>query len=310
MSDLNPRLDQFTHNLERRDALSDEEWLALVDSHRWAVGQLARSSLSSAERLRLNSSVLAGHRWLHRTGPRIGGGRLRSGLLRVTRPFLWSWLCFAAGAIIAASAVLVDPAVVYSVVPRALLAQIAESAWGERSNLSAGLGMTLFYSANNSRACLLALGFGILGGVPGLAVIAYNGAILGAVAAHAAHLGLFGNLVAWLGPHGVAELSAMMLSAAIGWALALAWMQPAQLSRRASLAEAGNELTPLVGVAVLLVLVAAPFEGFISPLPLPLWADGLIAFAWCAVLFGAARAVLSLPHDSCGAATNLADPER
>ncbi|MEO1172369.1 MAG: stage II sporulation protein M [Myxococcota bacterium] len=292
MTDLT-RVQQLDRALRDRASLRDPEWLEMLNSHRWAIGQLARSNLSPEHRLQLNAVVLRGHDWLHGENRASRIASLGEGLRRVARPFLWGWVCFIAGGLAAASAVLVEPSTVYTLVPRTLLGQIAESAWGQREGTGAGFGMTLFYSANNSRACLLALGLGVLGGVPGFAILAYNGALIGAVAAHAAHLGLLGNLVAWLGPHGVPELTAMMLSGAVGWELAMAWMKPGPRPRRDALAQTGLMLSPLVGAAVLLVFAAAPLEGFVSPLPLPLWVDASIAVGWCVLLVAITGAVLS-----------------
>ncbi|MEM6731485.1 MAG: stage II sporulation protein M, partial [Myxococcota bacterium] len=229
---------------------------------------------------------------------RAEASRLATGLRRVATPFLVAWVVFLGAALLAAAAVAAQPLTVYAVVPREMLGQIAEHAWGQRESARADAGMTLFYSANNSRACLLALGLGALGGVPGYAVLAYNGALLGAVSGHALHLGLLPNLLAWLGPHGVPELTAIMLSGAIGWVLASAWMRPGSERRATRLAETGQDMAPLIGAAVFLVLAAAPLEGFISPLPLPLWVDGLIALGWISVLVFAVGRTLMLDSRS------------
>ncbi|MEL6545344.1 MAG: stage II sporulation protein M [Myxococcota bacterium] len=286
------RLERLENALTARGRLSDAQWLTLTRDHRWAVGELTRESLSQERRARLNRAVLSMHTRLHAASQRGSKNRLRRGLLRVSRPFFGCWILFLGAALLAAAAVAAEPTVVYFLVPRDLLGQIADNAWGERSGAGADVGMTLFYSANNSRACLLALGLGVLGGVPGLLVIAFNGALLGAVAGHALHSGVFMNLMRWLGPHGVPELSAIMLSGAIGWALGMAWIQPGPRPRKQALSHRAEELTPMIGVAVALVLAAAPFEGFISPMPLPLSVDLTIAALWVALLVFGARRIL------------------
>lgn len=278
------RLERFESAAKVAHRLPDDQWRTLIRDHRWAVGELTRDGLPSTTRARLSAAVLSVHSRLHRRSDVGDGSRLRRGLRRVARPFFGCWLLFLGSALLAASAVAVDPAVVYSIVPRALLGQIAENAWGQRGSVDADAGMALFYSVNNSRACLLALGLGVLGGLPGLFVIAYNGALLGAVAGHALHAGVLMNLLRWLGPHGVPELSAIMLSGAIGWTLAVAWIRPGEARRRDALARRAYELTPMIGAAIALVIAAAPFEGFISPLPLPLVVDLGIAALWVAVL--------------------------
>ncbi len=281
---MSDRLSRFESAAKSRVRIPDDQWRVLIRDHRWAVGELTRPSLPASRRARLSSSVLAMHTRLHRRDTQGRDNRLRRGLLRVGRPFFGCWALFLGSALLAAASVAVEPTAVYSLVPRQLLGQIAENAWGERGGAAADAGMTLFYSVNNSRACLLALGLGVLGGLPGLFVIGYNGALLGAVAGHALQVGVFMNLMRWLGPHGVPELSAIMLSGAIGWTLAMAWIRPSDSRRREALAARAHELTPMIGVAIALVIAAAPFEGFISPLPLPLIVDVGIAIVWVALL--------------------------
>ena len=72
--------------------------------------------------------------------------------------------------------------------------------------------MTLFYWSNNLRASFLALGLGMLGGVPALLTIAFNGAVLGAVAAVATERGVGHRL--WSGSRRTACRSCRLSSSA------------------------------------------------------------------------------------------------
>lgn len=274
-------------------ALSDDELLRLLDEHRWAIGRLARGELSLQLRSALNAAVLRAHGVLHRRTKRRRA--LVGDALRVTaRGILVSALVFSGSALIAAGAVLADPVLAVSLVPRSLLAQIGANAWGSRSSTGAEIGMTFFYWSNNLRASFMALGLGVLGGVPSQLVLAFNGALLGAVAGVAANRGVFGRLLGWLGPHGVPELSALILCGAVGLVLGRSWLEPGWRTRRAALAEAGRRVTPLVVIAAVLVICAAPLEGFVAPLDLPGWADLSIAGTWLLLLaFGALRATRS-----------------
>ncbi len=275
--------------------LGDEELLDLLAEHRWAVGRLAAGAHPLELRSLLNAAALRAHGVLHQR-PKARPGRVGSALRRSWRSLLVSALVFTCSILLSAAVVLADPVLAYVIVPRQMLADIHAHAWGTRGSATADLGMTLFYWGNNLRASFLALGLGVAGGVPGLLVLAFNGVLLGAVAATAVHRGAEGRLLAWIAPHGVPELSALVLCAALGLELGKSWLTPGAKLRRAALAERGRELLPLVLVAGLLVICAAPLEGFVAPLELPLWADLGIACGWVMVLAAGARYAVTRPR--------------
>ncbi len=279
--------------------LSDGDLLRLLAEHRWAIGYLARGDLPLAQRSELNALVLRTHGLLH---ARVKGRRSSLGAaIRQVQAGLWLSLgVFIGSAVLAAAAVLADPVLALSVVPREFLAQIDQNAWGTRDSRAADLGMMLFYWANNLRACFMALGLGVLGGLPAILVLAVNGALLGGVAAIATLRGVGDRLWGWLGPHGVPELGALILCGAIGLRLGQSWLVPGSLRRRVALAEAGRALTPVVAAAALLVVCAAPLEGFVAPLDLPGWVDLSIAMGWLVLL--TLGAVLALRRERSAAA--------
>ncbi len=287
------------HRLARRAsgnnlrALDDGELLHLLAEHRWAVGRLARAGMSLELRSALNATVLTAHGVLYRRARRRRAS-VGDALRMTGRGIAICTAVFFGAALLAATVVLADPVAAYGMVPRSFLAQIDADAWGSRSSTSSDVGMTLFYWSNNLRASFMALGLGVLGGLPALLVIAFNGALLGAVAAIATTRGVFPRLLGWLGPHGVPELSALILCGAVGLALGRSWLEPGWRTRRAALGEAGRRLTPLVLVAAILVLCAAPLEGFVAPRDLPGWVDSSIAAGWAVLLsLAAAHAVRS-----------------
>ncbi len=274
-------------------ALDDGELLHLLAEHRWAVDRLARGEMSLELRSALNAAVLTTHGVLYRRAQRRRAA-VGDALRMTGRSIAICAGVFFGSALLAAAAVLADPVTAYGMVPRPFLAQIDADAWGSRGSTSADVGMTLFYWSNNLRASFMALGLGVLGGLPALLVIAFNGALLGAVAAIAVTRGVLPRLLGWLGPHGVPELSALVLCGAVGMALGRSWLEPGWRTRRAALGEAGRRLTPLVLVAAILVICAAPLEGFVAPRDLPAWVDMSIAGGWAILLsLAAAYAVRS-----------------
>jgi uncharacterized membrane protein SpoIIM required for sporulation len=265
--------------------LSDDELLRLLAEHRWAIGRLAKGGLDRDAMSALNAAVLRAHAILHRR-PQQRAAPFTAAVRLAYRNVLVSAIVFLGAAALAATAVLADPVVAFNIVPRELLAQIDQRAWGERSGTAADLGMTLFYWSNNLRASFLALGLGVLGGLPAMLAVAFNGAMLGAVAAIAIERGVASRFWAWIAPHGVPEISALILSGGIGLTLGLSWLEPGARARRVALAEAGRAVVRLVLVATVLIICAAPLEGFVAPLELPMWADSAIAAGWLLLLAG------------------------
>jgi uncharacterized membrane protein SpoIIM required for sporulation len=275
-------------------SLPDDAFIQLLDEYRWAVGRLAATGHDAVLRSTLNAAVLSAHTALHRRARRrrakVGAALRRSG-----RTLGLCAAVFIGTGVMVAAVVLGDSTLAYAIVPRTMLAQIDGGAWGSRGSLSADVGMMFFYWGNNLRASFMALGSGVLGGIPAVLVLAYNGALLGAVAGVSATRGAGTRLLGWLAPHAVPELGALVLCGAIGLELGRSWLEPGWRDRRRALARAGHTLTPLAVVAAVLVVCAAPLEGFVAPMDLPPWLDLSMAGAWVAVLLGGA--VLALRSD-------------
>jgi uncharacterized membrane protein SpoIIM required for sporulation len=264
----------------------DQALLAFLQEHRWAVARLCAQDTPLPLRTVLNAAVLRSHGLLHprSTQPLVWPS---TSWARVRRGLALSAGVFVASALHAFTAVLAEPVLALSLVPRAFLQQIDPGHWGERGSPWADLGMTLFYWTNNLRAAFLALGLGVLGGVPGLLVIAFNGVLLGAVAGAAWQRGAHLALLGWIAPHGVPEILGVLLCGAIGWELGQSFIRPGFRLRRAALAAAGRELMPMLLLAALLIICAAPLEGFVAPLDLPWWADAAFPAAWALLLTAA-----------------------
>jgi uncharacterized membrane protein SpoIIM required for sporulation len=108
---------------------------------------------------------------------------------------------------------------------------------------------------------LLAFAVGFAGGVPSALLVFANGLVLGAFAALYHSRGLSVELWAWLLPHGVTELSAVVLCGGAGLALGQALVFPGRRDRRAALARRGREAAVLVVGAVAMLFIAALVEG-------------------------------------------------
>jgi uncharacterized membrane protein SpoIIM required for sporulation len=257
-----------------------------------AIGPLYRRTASDLQyaRLRgadaalvdyLNDLVVRAHGMLYaERGP--GGMRLLQfimvgfpRLLRRKRLYvLAATITLLLGAIVAAGMVAVEPANLRIVVP----AQFADndSYYAEREKnpaynapdevkpaFAAGL-MT-----NNIRVAILAFAAGTLGGFPTLFLLFYNGMPLGGLAMQQHLAGrdvLFWSLIL---PHGVIELTAIIIGGAAGMVIGHALVAPGELSRKEALKVAGRDAVRLLLGTVPLFIAAGFIESFITPSALP-----------------------------------------
>jgi uncharacterized membrane protein SpoIIM required for sporulation len=114
---------------------------------------------------------------------------------------------------------------------------------------------------HNVRVGMLAFAVGFAAGVPTLVLLVTNGLVLGAFSALYAGRGLATEFWAWVLPHGVPELTAVVLCGAGGLVLAEALVFPGRHSRRTNLGLRGREAALLFVGAGLLFLAAALVEG-------------------------------------------------
>jgi uncharacterized membrane protein SpoIIM required for sporulation len=145
---------------------------------------------------------------------------------------------------------------------------------------------------NNAWVAALSLAFGGLLGLPVLYVLwtnAANVAVVGALMASAGRLDLFFGLIL---PHGLLELTAVFVAAALGLRLGWTWVAPGPRSRAQAFAQEGRTtISAIVGITVVL-LVSGVIEGFVTPSGLPTWARigiglaALVAFVGYVAVLG------------------------
>ncbi|MCI0361462.1 MAG: stage II sporulation protein M [Planctomycetaceae bacterium] len=145
--------------------------------------------------------------------------------------------------------------------------------------------MMAFYVNNNAGIGLRCFAWGLLV-VPGLLVSMYNAVILGA------SFGYMGradvpegqNFFHFVTAHGPFELTAIVISAGAGLRLGLSWVMPGNLSRYANLQKTGKEMMPVIMAAVVMFVIAALIEGFLSPSAAPYWVKACVAILSSAIL--------------------------
>ncbi len=122
---------------------------------------------------------------------------------------------------------------------------------------------TAFLFTHNTRVGFLAFASGILAGAPTVYILVFNGAMLGAFTSMHHQQGIVAEMWAWLLPHGVPEIGAILLCGGAGLMLGMALLRPGNLSRAQSLVEAGREALRLLLGVIPMFLIAAFIEGFL-----------------------------------------------
>jgi uncharacterized membrane protein SpoIIM required for sporulation len=142
-------------------------------------------------------------------------------------------------------------------------------------------GASLF--ANNTRVGLLAFASGPLAALPTVLLLLYNGLTLGAFSAMFVGTPQTVAFLAWLVPHGIPELLAIVLCASGGLSMGLAVVAPSRAGRLVCLRAAASEAVALVLAALPLFVIAALIESFVRQ---SLWSTTL-RFVVAALVCGA-----------------------
>jgi uncharacterized membrane protein SpoIIM required for sporulation len=145
-------------------------------------------------------------------------------------------------------------------------------------------GMTSFYTSHNTTIGLRVFAAGLLLGVGGIFETIHNAQLLGAVFGHMTTVPQRPNFFHFVTAHGPFELTAIMLSAAAGMRLGFALVWTGGLTRSDSVRQASTRAMPAMGAAIVLFLLAALIEGYVSPSSLPYEVKAAVAAISTAIL--------------------------
>jgi len=231
----------------------------------------------------LNDLCARAHPMLFRSPPLRTGDVLRRFALGIPRAFrerrlyvLLSLGIMLAGAVAGWLAVDLRPDLRASLVPQSGFDQLARGQIGSLPN--APLLGTVIITNNIKVAAVCFLG-GALAGIPTALILAANGWMLGTIA-EAVHQGGY-DLAFWslIVPHGVLELSIIVIAGATGLYVGDALLRPGLLGRVEACSRAARSSLGLAAGSASLLIVSGIVEAYISPSTLP---------ALFKLLFGAA----------------------
>jgi uncharacterized membrane protein SpoIIM required for sporulation len=147
-------------------------------------------------------------------------------------------------------------------------------------------GMFGFYIRHNVGIAFQCFAAGLFAGVGTLFYLAYNGALIGAVAGYLTERGLAATFFSFVVTHSAFELTAIVLSAAAGLRLGYSLLIPGRQTRLQSLVSAARESIVIIYGVSALLLIAAAIEAFWSSagwIPPPA-KYSVAALCWIAVI--------------------------
>jgi len=214
-----------------------------------------------------------------------------------------------AGCVFGGIAVLVEPDAKEAIIPgmaRELLGSPSERVKDDEQRTPSGrerrTAGAAWYMTHNTRVSIFAVSLGMTFGIGTVALLFYNGAMLGAIVVDyvADGHGLF--VTGWLLPHGVVEIPAILIAGQAGLLLAVCLIRPGGRSRKEKLRERLPDVVSLVcGVALMLVW-AGIVESFFSP-----YHAGVLPY-WFKIAFGLAEGAVLVTYLSGGFARLGARP--
>lgn len=139
------------------------------------------------------------------------------------------------------------------------------------------LAMSGFYVYNNAGIGLQCFACGLILGIGGLFITVSNAAMLGGMFGYMATVDQRTNFFQFVTAHGPFELTAIVLAAAAGMRLGFAIIDTRGYARHESVRRAAHEAVPTVAASVVLFVLAAGIEAFVSPSVLPYVAKAGVA---------------------------------
>jgi uncharacterized membrane protein SpoIIM required for sporulation len=163
---------------------------------------------------------------------------------------------------------------------RAEKALEAEDQGGRIKSAGQSAAFSSFLFTHNIRVALLAFAAGIAFGLGTALVLGTNGVVLGAVAADYHQRGAALFFYSWVLPHGIMELTSIVIAGAAGLLLGRAVLWPGEYTTLDSLRIRGRSALILVLGTIPLFVVAGIIEGSLSqinPPAIPYWFKLLVA---------------------------------
>ena len=182
---------------------------------------------------------------------------------------------FLGGGVVGAAGMAFDPNAAAVLVPEqhqttTPTERIAEEESGDGHSTSEAAAFSSFLFTHNIQVSFLVFALGLTLGIGTTGLMFYNGVPLGALAwqYHAAGQGLF--FWAWILPHGIPEITEIVIAGAAGLILARGLLRPGRRSRGDALVQEAKIAARMVVGGMPVLVLAGLIEGSISQMHAPL----------------------------------------
>ena len=273
------RLDALTR---RRRHLTGEEIDELVRLYQQTATQLSAlqsAGLDPALAAQLSSQLARSRAAI--SGAPSAGWRAVGQFAAISFPAAayrvrWWWLGCAAGSALVAVLIGVrvagSPAIQASLLSKSAAAKLVFHQFRHYYSAYNGQSFAARVWTNNLVVAAETVVFGLLLGLPVLFVLFENAANVGVIGGLMASYGKSGEFWTYILPHGMLELSAVLLASGAGLRLGWAVIDPGHRPRSRALAEEGRALVTIALGLVAVLFVSGLIEAFVTPSPLPAWA--------------------------------------
>ncbi len=297
------RLAELTARARRAPGLGTEGVEELVSCYQRTSSHLAHTRgayRDAALTARLTGLVAAASGVIY--GSRPGTGRGVRRFLSITFPAaVWHLRRF----VVIAAALLLVPAVAVGAWLAVSDAALEASASEEARAAYVASDFESYYSSspagqfatqvtvNNIQVSILAFAIGIIGCVGTAGLLVFNGANVGLAGGLFVASGRADRFFGLILPHGLLELSAVIVAGAAGLALGWSVIAPGDQTRRDAIAQTGRRSAVVVLGLMLAFVNAGLIEGFVTgsglPTPLRVGVGAAVWVAWVAWLVGFGR---------------------
>ena len=270
---------RLDHLITRRRRLAGPEVDELVDLYQRVSTHLSMVRSSSTDAVlaaqlsslvaRARSAVTGAHAPLWSEFARFWTVSFPVVAYQARRWWLGTALAFVAVAVIIAVWVAGNPAVRSALGTPAELDQLVNHDFASYYSEHPAASFALHVWVNNSWVAAQCIAFAVLLGIPIPLVLFQNAANLGMVGGFMVHAGKANVLFGLLAPHGLLELTAVFLAAAVGMRLGWAVISPGERPRGQVLAEQGRAVVAVAVGLVGVLLVSGLIEALVTPAPLP-----------------------------------------
>lgn len=184
------------------------------------------------------------------------------------------------GALLGTLESMVRPQFMRATIGPEMVATIERHEMWTKSVLSAKPQESSAIMTNNITVTFMVFAGGVLGGLPTILMLFWNGMSVGIISTACAQHGMALDLWSFVAAHGALELPSVFIAGGAGLRIATGLLFPGTLSRRTALAQAGNEAVRLLAGTIPLLFVAGLLEAFVSPTAAP----RTVKFAVCGLL--------------------------